>query len=55
MAKNGHVHDGGKLGRSDATSIDFFSVNSYDLKCMSFRFVICHWFRNAQVKLPVGK
>ena len=36
MAKNGHVHEGGKVGRSDATN--FFSIDSYDLKSMSFKF-----------------
>ena len=38
MAKNGHVHEGGKVGRSDATPTNFFSVDSYDLKSMSFKF-----------------
>ena len=36
MAKNGHVHEGGKVGRSDPTN--FFLVDSYDLKSMSFKF-----------------
>ena len=38
MAKNGHVHEGGKVRRINATHINFFSVDSYDLKSMSFRF-----------------
>ena len=38
MAKNGHVHEGGKVGRSDATPINFFAVDSYDLKSISFKF-----------------
>ena len=38
MAKNDHVHEGGKLGRSDATPTKIFSVDSYDLKSMSFKF-----------------
>ena len=38
MAKNGHVHEGGKVGRSDATPTKIFSVDSYDLKSMSFEF-----------------
>ena len=38
MAKNGHVYEGGKVGRSDATPTKFVSVNSYDLKLLSFKF-----------------
>ena len=38
MAKNGHVHEGGLVGRSNATPTIFFSVDSYDLKSMSFKF-----------------
>jgi hypothetical protein len=38
MAKNGHVHEGGKVGRSNATATKFFSGNSYDLKSLSFKF-----------------
>ena len=38
MAKNGHVHEGGKVGRSAATPSNFFSTNSYDLKSLSFKF-----------------
>jgi len=26
MAKNGHVHEGGKIGRSDATPTEFIMV-----------------------------
>ena len=37
MAKNGHVHEGGKEGRSNATFTKLFSVDSYDLKSMSFK------------------
>jgi hypothetical protein len=35
MAKNEHFSEGGKVGRSNATSIKLFSVDSYDLKFMS--------------------
>ena len=38
MAKYGHVCEGGKVGRSDATPTNFFSVDSYDLKSISFKF-----------------
>ena len=38
MDKNGHVHEGGKVGRSNATPTKLFSVNFYDLKSMSFKF-----------------
>ena len=38
MAKNGHVHEGGNVGRSDATPTKFFSVDSYVLTSMSFKF-----------------
>ena len=38
MVKNDHVHEGGKVGRSDATITIFFSVDSYDPKSMSFKF-----------------
>ena len=37
MAKNGHVHEGGKVGRSNATPIKLFSVDFYDLKSMSIK------------------
>ena len=38
MAKNGHVHEGGKVGWSDASPTNFFSVYSDDLKIISFIF-----------------
>ena len=38
MAKNGQVHEGGKVGRSSATPTKLFSVDSYDLKFMPFKF-----------------
>ena len=38
MAKNGHVHEGRKVGRSNATPTKFFSVDYYDLKSLSFKF-----------------
>ena len=38
MVKNGHVHEGRKVGRSDQTSTKFFSVDSYDLKSLSLKF-----------------
>ena len=31
IAKNGHVHEGGKVGRSNATPTKLLSVDSYDL------------------------
>ena len=33
--KNGHVHESGKVGKSDA---NFFYVDSYDLKSISLKF-----------------
>ena len=38
MAKNDPFHEGGKVGRSNATPFKFFSVDSYDLKSLSFKF-----------------
>ena len=38
IVKNGHVHEGGKVGRSNATPTKLFSVDSYDLKFMLFKF-----------------
>ena len=38
MAKNGHFHKGGKVGRNDATPTKKISVDSYDLKSLSFEF-----------------
>ena len=38
MAKNGQVHEDGKVGRSSASPTELFSVDSYNLKSMSFEF-----------------
>ena len=38
MAKNDHFHEGGKVEMSNATPTKLFSVDSYDLKSMSFKF-----------------
>ena len=38
MAKNGQGHEGGAVRRSSANPTKFFSVDSYDLKSMSFKF-----------------
>ena len=38
MAKNGQVHEGGKVERSSPPQTKLFSVDSYDLKSMSFKF-----------------
>ena len=38
MAKNGTVHEGRKVGKSNAIPTKLFSVDSYDLKSMSFKF-----------------
>ena len=38
MAKNGRVHEVEKVRRSSATPTKLFSVDSYDLKSMSFKF-----------------
>ena len=38
MAKNGQVHEDGAVGRSSADPTKLFSVDSYDLKSMSFKF-----------------
>ena len=53
MAKNGQVHEGGKVGRSKATPTKLFSVDSYDLKSMPFKFGndIFITFENAKVIL----
>ena len=37
-AKNDHVHEGGKVGRRNATPIKTLSVNFYDPKTLSFIF-----------------
>ena len=59
MAKNGHVHEGGLVGRSNATPTNFFSVDSYDLKSMSFEFgnniFITFEMPGSSYKKPVGK
>lgn len=36
--QNDHFHEGWKVRMSNATSINIFSVNSYDVKSMSFKF-----------------
>ena len=36
--KNGHFHNVGKVGKSNATPIKLFSVDFYDQKTMSFKF-----------------
>ena len=38
IVKNGHVHEGGKVGRSHVTPTKLFSVDFYDLKSKSFKF-----------------
>ena len=38
MAKNGQVHEGGKIGRSSATPTKLFSVDFFNLKSLSFTF-----------------
>ena len=38
MAKNGHVHEGGRVETSNATPTNFISVDFYDLKSMLFKF-----------------
>ena len=38
MVKNGNVHEDGKVERSDATITKKNSVDSYDLKFLSFKF-----------------
>ena len=38
MAKNGQVHEGRAVGRSNANPTKPFSVDSYDLEFMSFKF-----------------
>ena len=38
IVKNDHVHQCGKVRRSIATPTIFFSVKSYDLKSLSFKF-----------------
>ena len=59
MAKNGQVHEGGKVGRSIATCTKLFSVDSYDLKSMSFKFgndiFITFEMPRVSYRRPVGK
>ena len=38
MAQNDHFHEGGKVEKSNANSAKLLSVDSYDLKFMSFKF-----------------
>ena len=38
MVQNDPFYEGGKVGRSNATPIKYFSVDSYDLKSRSFKF-----------------
>ena len=38
MAKNGHVHEGGKKGRNNVIPTKLFSVGSYKRKFMPFKF-----------------
>jgi hypothetical protein len=40
MVKNGHVHEGRNVERSNDTTTKLFSVDSYNLKSMSFNFGI---------------
>ena len=37
ILKNGHIHEGGKVETSNATPTKLFSVDSYDLKSLSFK------------------
>ena len=57
--KNGHVHEGGKVGRSNATPIKSFSVDSYDLKSLSFKFgngtFVTFEMPKVSYRRPVGK
>ena len=57
MAKNGHVPDNGKVERNSATSTNFFFVDSYDLKSMSFKLDIFIAFEMPRVAYnrPVRK
>ena len=59
MAKYDHFHEGGKVGRSNATPIKKNSVYSYDLKSRSFKsgnyiFITFEMLRVAYIML-VGK
>ena len=59
MAKNGHVHEGGKVKRSNATPTKFFAVDSYDLKSLSFKFGIDNFITfgmpRVSYRRPIGK
>ena len=59
MAKNDHVHENGKVGRSNATPTIFFSVDSYDLQSLSFKFgndtFITFEMPRVSYRRPVGK
>jgi hypothetical protein len=59
MAKNDNFHERRKVGRSNATPFKLFSVDSYDLKFMSFKssndmFIIFEMPRSALL-MSVGK
>ena len=57
MAKNGHVHEGGKVGKSDTTHTNFFSFDSYDLKSIKFSNYIFINFEmvRSYYQRPIGK
>ena len=59
MAKNGHVHEGRKVRSSNATPTNFFSVDFYDLKSLSFKFgndtFITFEMPRVSYRRPVGK
>ena len=38
LIKNDYFHEGGKVGRGNASPIKYFSVDSYDLKSVFFKF-----------------
>ena len=52
-------HEGGKVGRSNATPIIFFSLDSYDMKSSSLKFgndtFITFEMPRVSFKRPVGK
>ena len=59
MAKNGHVYEGGKVGRSNGTTTNFFSVDSNDLMSLSFKFgndtFVTFEMPRVSYRRPVGK
>ena len=59
MAKNGHVQEGGRVGRSNATPTKFVSVDFYDLKSLSFKCgndtFITFEMPRVSYRRPVGK